>query len=949
MADRYWVGGTAAWDGTVGTKWATTSGGAGGASVPTFADAVFFNAASGAVTCTISTGNTGAQSINCAGFTGTLAGTAGITISGSITLVAGMTFSYTGMVTVGGTGTITSAGKSFSTLNFNSTGATYTLGDALTVTNLTQLVRGTIALNGFTLSTNRFDGDTTSTRAIAFGSANIALTSTTAAAIILLMPTATGFTYTGTGGFTRVQSATATVQFGSTAGATSTNAPNFTVTSGASTLTLTTGSSFGAFTLTGSTCTVTGSSTFYGNVTLASGGTYTAFNPTIAGTSTFSGLGNPIGSFLVNTAGITVTLGSALTSNGDIDISAGTFDTSTNNYAVNAPRFEAQTAGIKVINLNGSTITVTETIFPWWMNGTNITINAGTSTINLTAVSGDFYGGGKTYNNVAFLTTTGTNSIVGVNTFNNLTFATATDATAGAYFEPSGTTTITGTLTLNAGTTGVARRVVKANGPGGATISVATLASMADVDFEDITVVGAAAPLTGTRIGNHLGNSGITFTAARTVYWVLPAGGNWNAAAWSTTSGNTGGTTTAVPLAQDSVVIDNAGLTAGNTITLVDGLVLPNLSFATRSTAATLDFGFVIASAYGNFILSSSVTVASSGTGLLFYHRASTITLTTAGVTIPSSLYLAIEAGGTVQLGSALVTDNGIALYDGGLVLNGFNITLNYIQIYGGAVQTVAFGTNSITVTGSGTGSLSPWYVPALNNFSYTGTPQVNIAGDGEIQHGNSSGGSEATAVSFTRIGPGTGAVNFGASHIKNLVFSSTATWTISGATKTIYGNLTLVASTTLGAGAANAVLTFAGTGTQLITMAGKTYDGPMNFSGVGGTYIFQDALTLGSTRALTFSNGTLRLKDGATSTVGSFATTGTTLKFLQSTAFGTQATISDASGTNTVTYLSLQDSNATGGATFIATSPTNVNSGNNTGWSIVGPQSGASMFFMFN
>ena len=31
MADRYWVGGTAAWDGTAGTKWALTSGGAGGA------------------------------------------------------------------------------------------------------------------------------------------------------------------------------------------------------------------------------------------------------------------------------------------------------------------------------------------------------------------------------------------------------------------------------------------------------------------------------------------------------------------------------------------------------------------------------------------------------------------------------------------------------------------------------------------------------------------------------------------------------------------------------------------------------------------------------------------------------------------------------------------------------------------------------------------------------
>ena len=38
MPDRYWVGGTASWDNTVGTKWSATSGGPGGASVPTTSD-----------------------------------------------------------------------------------------------------------------------------------------------------------------------------------------------------------------------------------------------------------------------------------------------------------------------------------------------------------------------------------------------------------------------------------------------------------------------------------------------------------------------------------------------------------------------------------------------------------------------------------------------------------------------------------------------------------------------------------------------------------------------------------------------------------------------------------------------------------------------------------------------------------------------------------------------
>jgi hypothetical protein len=110
--------------------------------------------------------------------------------------------------------------------------------------------------------------------------------------------------------------------------------------------------------------------------------------------------------------------------------------------------------------------------------------------------------------------------------------------------------------------------------------------------------------------------------------------------------------------------------------------------------------------------------------------------------------------------------------------------------------------------------------------------------------------------------------------------------------------------------------------------------DFPITFNGVGGIWACQDALTLGSTRALTMTNGTLQLKSGTTSTVGSFVTTGTTQKFLQSTTPGTQATISDASGTNTVSYLTIQDIAATGGATWNAYSTdNNINAGNNTGW----------------
>jgi len=132
----------------------------------------------------------------------------------------------------------------------------------------------------------------------------------------------------------------------------------------------------------------------------------------------------------------------------------------------------------------------------------------------------------------------------------------------------------------------------------------------------------------------------------------------------------------------------------------------------------------------------------------------------------------------------------------------------------------------------------------------------------------------------------------------------------------------------------ANTVFMLATSGTQTITSAGQTMDFPLNINGLGNTFTCSDALTLGSTQQLNFVNGTLQLKSGVTSTVGSFVTTGTTMKYLQSTTPGTQATISDASGTNDASYLTIQDIYATGGATWNAfASNQNIDNGNNLGW----------------
>ena len=175
MPDRYWVGGTDSWNGTAGTKWSATSGGPGGASVPTTADDVFFNASSGVGTVTIGAANTGARSINCTGFTGTLAGSAGITVAGSVTLVPAMTCTYDGSLVITGTGTLTSAGKTLGRIEINGSGITVGLGDAVTTVGFNDFVvtQGTFNTNNFNITCSSFTSNNANVRTINLGSSTI--------------------------------------------------------------------------------------------------------------------------------------------------------------------------------------------------------------------------------------------------------------------------------------------------------------------------------------------------------------------------------------------------------------------------------------------------------------------------------------------------------------------------------------------------------------------------------------------------------------------------------------------------------------------------------------------------------------------------------------------------------------------------------------------------------
>ncbi len=189
MATRYWRGGTGSWTNVATANWSATSGGAGGASAPTLADDVIFDAGSntgtGAFTVTVSTGAV-CRNISFGGAGGnldgamTLAGTAAWSIYGSMTLVStNLTFSYSGAITFASTTTgqtITSAGKIFSgTLNFNGVGGGWTLQDPLSVSASSgfNLLAGAVNTNNQTVTStggsSNFITSGTATRSLTLG------------------------------------------------------------------------------------------------------------------------------------------------------------------------------------------------------------------------------------------------------------------------------------------------------------------------------------------------------------------------------------------------------------------------------------------------------------------------------------------------------------------------------------------------------------------------------------------------------------------------------------------------------------------------------------------------------------------------------------------------------------------------------------------------------------
>jgi hypothetical protein len=157
---RYWRGGTATWDGTPGSKWASTPTGPTGASVPTASEPVYFDASSTGV-CTLSASSV-ARMIDCTNQAGSLSHPSGVTVnigdsvadSSGIALklnnysrlAASSTFSF--VSTAPDVQTINMNGKVTGNLICDGVGGSWKLVGGLTATAaIVTITNGTLDLN----------------------------------------------------------------------------------------------------------------------------------------------------------------------------------------------------------------------------------------------------------------------------------------------------------------------------------------------------------------------------------------------------------------------------------------------------------------------------------------------------------------------------------------------------------------------------------------------------------------------------------------------------------------------------------------------------------------------------------------------------------------------------------------------------------------------------------
>ena len=388
------------------------------------------------------------------------------------------------------------------------------------------------------------------------------------------------------------------------------------------------------------------------------------------------------------------TLVDALTNTGEIGITDGSFNSG--NQTINCTSFVQSSANIRSVTLGSSTITCSAQ----WISTdtTNLTFDAGTSSISTV---GSFSGGGLTYYNVS-ISSSFLAALTGTNTFNNLTLTSA-DSISDRYITFDSNQIISNLLTTTGFSIATRRLALGSSVKGAARTLTAASVALTNTDFEDITAAGAAAPFTGTSLGNCGGNTNITTTTPVTRYWVGGAG-NWSATGeWSASSGGASGAS--VPLVHDTVVFDAASFSADNQTVTIDVWRFPSISFAGIDQSVKLTISPSGCISYGSVDLTNINTL--TATSAFIFSGRGAYAIKSNGKQWGQNLTFN-SYNGTYTLLDNLSSDGASAsdtfcILSGTFDANDFNVTYARIDLDDGITRVCTMGNGTWTATGTGT------------------------------------------------------------------------------------------------------------------------------------------------------------------------------------------------------------------------------------------------------
>lgn len=703
MANKYWVavGGSlnGYWDATTTTNWSNTLGGLGGASVPTSSDNVFIDVSSVPDDTGFIIGGIGAVCnnltfVNGSGFLFDFSFNNSLNVYGSISVGGTIGGDINLLSTASNTVNCTGGGGRF---NFLGNGSYWTQNNYLSASTITVDV-------GATLDTSSVSNYTFNTTSLTINSSALLKLNASTASL--------GTVSIASGGTLNMGSSTATAtSFAVASSGTLNMGSSVTTISGSTPFSITSGATFipstGQITLSAATITFSYPSYSFSNLRFSgSGGAITVGTGTY-GIVSFSGTS-------------TLTLSSGSTFSGAVSVSGSPISSLT---------IDSGNTFSSSVALNGATLTT-------------VLIDSSTfnSFTNSSAVSSFTTSGTNTFGTTSFSALPSTTSFINSNTFSSLAFGARTSVGVSKVILGSNQT-ITGNLTFAAPTNAAYRTFVSGSTYNAQETLSAGSVTLNNVDFKDIAATGTT--FTGTSIGNVGGNSGITFTTAKTSYWRGTASASWSSTtSWSLTSGGTANIA-AFPLAQDTVIFPAATYpTSGATVTLGQPYNVGTIDMSLRTTnTMTLALGSNNFNIVGDFKFGTGVTITS--TGIMTFCGRNTQLLTTAAKSFATALVIDSNGGTVILQDSCSVTraTDSIVLNAGTLNLNGKTLTASSTTGNNFIINNVSFPSN-ITFNGGGI-TLTSSTFPFTNNGAYfttttgTGAGSISFINGGVFAAGN--------------------------------------------------------------------------------------------------------------------------------------------------------------------------------------------------------------------